>query len=149
MTTEPRQLDSNVPPGLAADLRRMYRPKVATGLDEPVLALAHHRAAIAASRRASVRRLTRWGLVAAAGLAVGVSLTVRLAWPGRTAPAVALAEDVNGDGVVDILDALVLERAIEAKGGRDINGDGVVNKADVDRVAMAAVRLAPKVGGNG
>ena len=148
--------DEQAPVVLAADLRRVYRVPtgVGTRVDEAVLAVVRERAAVGASRRMALRRLTRWGLVAAAGLAVGVSLTVKLGWLGRP-PTVAVAraaEDVNGDGVVDILDALALERAIEGRNPAqkwDLNGDGAVNKADVDRIAMAAVRLTPKAGGHG
>jgi Dockerin type I domain len=143
------------PAGLATDLRAMYRVpiEIAPGADQAVLALARQRAAAVASRRVMIRRLTRWGLVAAAGLAVGVSLVARLGWHGRATGAnAALAEDVNGDGAVDILDALALERAVErgsAAKAWDLDGDGVVDRADVDRVAMAAVRLTPRAGGNG
>jgi hypothetical protein len=91
--------------------------------------------------------MTRWGLVAAAGLAVGVSLTALLLTPSRG----RLPEDINGDGVVDIRDALALETAVEHRNPAakwDLNGDGRVDRADVDRVAMAAVRLT-KAGGHG
>jgi hypothetical protein len=148
--------DEQAPAGLAADLRRMYRAPAGLDarIDDAILTMARERAAAGASRRMAVRRLTRWGLVAAAGLAVGVSLTVKLGWlgPSHAVVVARAAEDVNGDGVVDILDALALERAVESHGAAkqwDLNGDGTVDKADVDRIAMAAVRLTPKAGGHG
>jgi len=49
--------------------------------------------------------------------------------------------DMNGDGVVDIVDALVLEKAVARHAGRDVNGDGVADQKDVDRIAMSAVNL--------
>jgi hypothetical protein len=46
---------------------------------------------------------------------------------------------------VDILDAFLLARRIEndesLSGDWDVNGDRAVDSADVDAVAMAAVRL--------
>jgi hypothetical protein len=128
---------------LQKDMRTLYRVPVSIepAIDAAIAALARDRAA-AALRRRSVARLARWGLFAAAGLALGVSLTVYLARP-TPATRVALAEDLNHDGVVDILDALILERAVEGKGPGlvDLNGDGSVDQRDVDRVAMAAVSL--------
>ena len=64
-------------------------------------------------------------------------------------PKQAVAEDVDGNGKVDIRDALRLARCLE--GGRpseprwDLNGDGRVDRADVDAIAMAAVRLDKRV----
>lgn len=52
--------------------------------------------------------------------------------------------DVNGDGRVDILDAFVLAKAVEAgaaAGEWDLSGDGRVDRADVERVARAAVAV--------
>ncbi len=147
------QAKPEIPAPLANELRGLYRTPVAleARVDEAVLAAARDRAAAAGRRRLVIRRMTRWGLVAAAGLAVGVSLTAMFAWPSRSARP-TLAEDVNGDGVVDILDALALERAVEGRSATtkwDLNGDGAVNRADVDRIAMVAVRLVPKGGGHG
>ena len=52
--------------------------------------------------------------------------------------------DVNGDGVVDIRDALLLARKLDsgnAVSGRDVNHDGITDRKDVDAIAMLAVRL--------
>ena len=53
--------------------------------------------------------------------------------------------DFDGDGRVDILDAFALARHLESahkpKDKWDMNGDGIVDRADVDRIAMAAVSL--------
>lgn len=55
------------------------------------------------------------------------------------------AADFNRDGVVDILDALALARAVEAgtllTAQFDLNGDGIIDRADADRVAALAVSL--------
>jgi hypothetical protein len=51
--------------------------------------------------------------------------------------------DIDGDGKVNILDALVLARRVDAQepGARDVNKDGAVDRDDVDAVAMLAVSL--------
>ena len=146
--------DGEVPAGLAGGLRALYRVPVGVEarVDEAVLAMARERAALAAGRAVAMRRMTRWGMVAAAGLAVGVFLAARMAWTGRAGPTrVAIAEDINGDGVVDILDALALERAIErsASGLVDLNHDGIVDREDVDLIARQVVHLTSKPRGNG
>ena len=135
------------PESLVRDLHALYRQdaEVPREVDEAVLRMA---------RRQLVRRprvlVLRWA--AAAALAACVLITVLLSVPGRHTPAaasmgrLALArEDFDGDGRVDILDALSLAQAIE--GGKehradwDVNGDGRVDRSDVYAVAMAAVRL--------
>jgi len=51
-------------------------------------------------------------------------------------------EDVNRDGRVDIVDALVLAREIDAgRGMLDLNGDGVVDRRDAEVIATDAVKL--------
>jgi hypothetical protein len=58
---------------------------------------------------------------------------------------VAQPGDIDGNGRVDILDAFLLAKKVEAKApaapGDDVNGDGVVARADGDRVASWAVRV--------
>jgi len=57
----------------------------------------------------------------------------------------ALVEDVNGDGRVDIRDALVLARKLRAggplEGGWDLSGDGVIDRVDVERIARLVVSV--------
>ena len=72
----------------------------------------------------------------------------RRPWP-RWAASAAAATDIDRNGCVDILDAFKLARHIESAEVReakwDINGDGLVDRADVDVVAFAAVRLDEEV----
>ncbi len=138
--------DTQVPPRLAADLSRLFPPAaVPTEIDHAVLRAAQRRFA----RRRRNRRLVLAAgpLAAAAGLAVAVWLLPRLTASGPTAPAgqSALRGDLNADGRVDIIDALVLAAAI--RGGADLNpawdltGDSAVSGEDVDAIAAIAVRL--------
>jgi len=134
----------------AGDLKKLYGPKghVPARVDMGVLGAAGGKLV----RKAPGR--LRWvgaGVAAAILLLVMLNLQQGGTKQAPTAPTsmaqVSLqrnAEDINGDGRVDMLDALRVARAIEA--GRvdmklDLNGDGVVDKRDVDAVAMTAVKL--------
>jgi len=137
--------DPRIPDRLVEELRGAYRPvrPIGGGIDAAVVAMA--RAHLAARRRRRMV-LIAGTLAAAAGLAIAAVV----AWPGSRgtrggpitgAPGRVTVGDINGDGVVDMLDALVLAKDVERRLGRDINGDGVVDSRDVDAVAQLAVRL--------
>ena len=90
----------------------------------------------------------RWALPPAAAAAVILWFVVSpFITPdvGRRSMEVAAAQDIDGNGRVNILDALALARNIESNQttGRpwDFNGDGEINRKDVDTVARSAVRL--------
>jgi hypothetical protein len=58
--------------------------------------------------------------------------------------------DANGDGRVDIRDALALARRIESgtvlpTTRDDVNGDRVIDRKDVDAIAIMAVSLSAEV----
>jgi hypothetical protein len=65
--------------------------------------------------------------------------------PGLTAEgATWMRGDLTKDGVVNVLDAFALARAIEAStidGAWDFSGDGIVDAKDIDLIAHAAVKL--------
>jgi hypothetical protein len=157
---EPRdnlEADFKVPDPLADTLRRSYRwpDRAPSALDDAVLAIAQERAGQIRTRRARARFLGRAAAVAAAaGLALAAVIIPRWGHQRGTspvalsAPASGIAGDVNRDGAVDILDALVLARHLDADAaGRpaipnaDLNTDGAVDLRDVDAIAQAAVRL--------
>jgi hypothetical protein len=131
-----------------------WDPVQLDAMDRAVLAVTAERAA-AIRRRRIAFRVGGWGaLAAAAGLALaavvwgpgrGPSGVLRQQGAGPAAVA-AMAKDINGDGVVDILDALALHRLLEqggVHGGRwDFTGDGNIDQRDVDLVAAAAVSLS-------
>ena len=58
--------------------------------------------------------------------------------------------DIDGSGRVDILDAFALARHLEhvqsVETNWDVNQDGRLDRADVNAVAMAAVRLPGRQG---
>lgn len=132
--------DSDIPDSLKAALRGLDSPAGGwPGFEARGLAEAH----LARARR---RRMLLRGasLAAAAGLALAV---IVIPWRNAPGPAVAsgVPGDLNGDGAVDMVDALVLARAVdESKAQRvwDFTGDGAVDRADVDRLALGAVRLS-------
>jgi len=141
------QGEPEIPAGLARELRAVYRggARASRGMDEAVLGLARERAAAAGGGRRL--RVAGWLSAAAAVVLVASLLYVRPWAGGVTGGGVvaAGAMDVNGDGVVDILDALALAKAVEAGTGTvDVNGDGVVDGVDVGVLAAAAVRLDGK-----
>jgi hypothetical protein len=90
----------------------------------------------------AVRRRFMWGGMAVAMVAVGV-----LVWLGGRSSLAAGPEDLNGDGVVDMLDAFALARALQHTPAShpklDFNGDGMVDERDVQTLATHAVSLEP------
>jgi hypothetical protein len=72
-----------------------------------------------------------------------IALTILLL-PRMKTPVFA-REDINRDGQVDILDAMALAKSLDGAAVRfDQNGDGKVDDADVNAVAVAAVRMDRK-----
>ena len=88
----------------------------------------------------AVRRWVAWGGVAVTMIAVG-----GLVWLGGHPRLAARPEDLNGDGVVDLLDAFALARELQHSPAShpqlDFNGDGVVDARDVQALAARAVSL--------
>ncbi len=68
-------------------------------------------------------------------------LTGAMPTPTPEPDALARPEDVNGDGVVDAKDILVVAQNFDKTGthAADVNGDGVVSIADIAQVALAMV----------
>jgi len=104
----------------------------------------------AAARRLRHRSRPRWkqywpACAAAAAVIVAGVLFLNFNPPMETSAPLAMQEDINRDGTVDILDALKLAQQIQSSDSLnpqwDTNGDGIVNQKDVDTVAMAAVRM--------
>jgi hypothetical protein len=132
------------PPRLAAALAALHQERVfiPPQVDEAILPQAREHLGKGARRSARRRVLAPW-LAAAASLAIGAWVSQTLLLHKPDAPASLAREDINGDGRVDILDALALARKIDRGTASqfDINGDNRVDRQDVDAVAARAVKL--------
>ena len=149
-TEQPDLPEPSAPQRLVEDLNGLYGAP--TG-DVP--AIVDH--AIVARARRQLRRRVAWPgrslRWAGAGAAAAAAVVAIVLWqhapePGpRASQAVANAEDVNRDGTVDIVDAMLLARQVQrgpVDASRDANGDGHVNRADADAIAMTAVSLSKR-----
>ena len=146
--------EPKVPAALAEALGGLYPPggqAVPPALDEAILREA--RAGFARRRRFWLYARAA-GAAAAAAAAAVVVVVIYLdrdrASPTPVAGTQAVRTgDVDQSGRVDVLDALVLARRVQAgaggtpRRGDDVNGDGVVDRRDVDAVAVMAVSVSP------
>lgn len=85
-----------------------------------------------------------WAVPAAAAAAVLIAIWPFASERADPQPAVlAAAPDINSDGSVDIVDAMLLARALkrETRDEWDANGDARVDDGDVEYIALAAVSL--------
>lgn len=102
----------------------------------------------AAARRPRGRLLglRRAAVAAAAALVLGLGLwAVGGRGPNSGAPAVAEAGDLDGDGRIDIVDAYLLDRRLDAApAAGDVDGDGRVDRADLRRLLEEVVSLGRK-----
>ena len=133
-------------PGKLADaLGHAYRPTagVPSEVDDAVLWAARQHFA----RQHRRQLVLRWGSAGAVAAALIVAVTLAL-HPPTTQPQspVALRGDLNGDGRVDIVDAYLLAKALDARKPvpeADFCHDGTVDQRDVQLLAQAAVSLKP------
>jgi hypothetical protein len=141
-----RWADEGGPSALKAGLSGIYgaRPAMGRGLDERILGAAREQAA----RRTRMRWMIRYavGGIAAAAAVILIVINVNQPKPdGQQTGTVVVAQDLNRDGRLDILDAYLLAKGIAEKQPLskewDVNGDGVVDGKDVDAMALAAVKL--------
>jgi hypothetical protein len=109
---------------------------------------------------AVVSRKKGWGRFAAPWAAVAATLLLAgaIGWlalrtsPERMQPAAArVPADIDADGTVNMIDALVLADRLQVghpiDPGLDLNHDGKVDRADVDVIAMKAVSLVKETAG--
>lgn len=135
----------DLPDGLVEDLGGLYRRPVAVPAERDRLILSGARAQMAKRRRLRlVMRLSGAAAAVAAVVALVLQTPTIPDAEKQVRPAVAV-NDVNRDGVVDIVDAYVLARRVEAAGvvqtQWDFDGDGVVDRKDADAIAADVVSL--------
>ena len=152
----PTDSDLQAPPAFARDLKALYTPPSAIPptTDETILARTR-RQSVGRRRK---RLLLRWAVPPAAAAAVimwvvfnpfvtpDVENSPYFESAGRVGTRqLADHRDIDGNGRVDILDALALARSIKdnrvAEQPWDFNGDGAIDRRDVDTIAQSAVRL--------
>jgi hypothetical protein len=132
---------------LPADLRRAIGDlhstpvEVPGHLDRMILSAAR----IRLDRRKNAIRVLRWGAAIAAAVVLLAIARFDIFHRPAASP-VAMVGDANGDGHVDILDALVVARGIarheKLPAAWDVNGDGMVDQKDVDLIAQMAVSVS-------
>ena len=167
MTRETNQFEDGgdadrLPDALVADLRGVYARDVHVPRELDSRILNDARAGFARRNRFRSRLIYSGFAAAAAILIVGILLPELYPtahdMPGQRVathmltvmPATPQAEDIDHSGKVDILDAFVVAKLVEtgkqAQATYDVNGDGKVDQSDVDRIAHAAVAVAPDSG---
>lgn len=132
------------PDALRDDLREAIAPRrpLSSAVRQRVLA----RAAARSPQPRSAPRGRPWArrrwLVAGAAAAAAVVLLVISPTLRQSNP---LPGDVDGDGLVNVRDAYLLARSLEAKreldAGADLDGDGRVDRGDVDRLMEKIVQI--------
>jgi hypothetical protein len=138
-------LEMGDPQRLRDDLHALYgaRGEAPPRLDAAIVGMAQRHFA----RHRRRRLLLRTVAVSAAAASVVLVIWGAQLWdrtPVLTIPTTAV-EDIDRDGRIDIRDAFLLARRLEASQPSnlrwDINRDGEVDRTDVDTIAMAAVKL--------
>ncbi len=126
------------------DLKVLFESDTSAGshVDRMIMA----RAAQQLSVRSKHRTWYYWSTAAAVVLIAGGLLLMNFNTKQESPlPLAAHRKDIDRNGTIDILDAFALARQIESNNQLndkwDMNGDSLVNQADVDAVALYAVRL--------
>jgi hypothetical protein len=126
--------------------------RVPETFDATVIASA--RLALARGRlRRRTLRLAGAGAALVSSAAAAILVIALRSNPGTPTPStagvrhVAIREDLDGNGKVDILDAFYLARQLQGDDRRnvrvahDVNSDGAVDRRDVDAIARVAVSV--------
>lgn len=141
-----------LPAELLAALRDGEPLKVSSAEDERVLAKAHE---VLDGRIEKIARpdfgYGRWLAIAAAvALCLVLLRSAKENSPDETTPVVTRQPtDLNGDATVDILDAMLFARRIEAgediPDSLDLNRDGATDRRDLDLLTSSLVKLDDKI----
>lgn len=133
-------MDEAGPPKLANALRGLARDEifVPPAKDQEILAAA--RAELEQAPELPLRRRpqpNRWQKFLP--LAASIAVAALMLYFSR--PTELQKTDLNRDGVIDVVDALLMAERIGAGKGRDLNRDGRVDAQDAAAIAARAVRL--------
>ena len=127
-------------PKLESAFRAMARDRifVPPATDEKVVGAIRGHFEVGTRCRASAsppkpKRWQKW-----MPLAASIAIAALILFFSRPLPDRA---DINQDGSVDVVDALILAEQVRAGKGRDINGDKTVTDADAAEIAARAVAL--------
>lgn len=152
MNIDPDQPDPRLPEKLLKALGDLHPPvPVPAHLDERIL----HHARLALSRQRRGRVLLRWGGGAAAAAAAILAVAIWVIPEQRLHHAKMASgthrtvqdtsADLNGDGQVNVLDALFLASAVDRHqpldASWDFNSDGVVDRRDADALRHSLVLI--------
>lgn len=134
---------------LSSGLKSLFAARVQPTADADEIVRAEIRQHFA--RTAPPRSRISWrNLPWAIAAIILISVLSWMIWPGyhsnKQTPLLAhQPADLDGNGRIDILDAMSLARILEGglpeESRFDLNGDGAFDQRDVDFVAMQAVRL--------
>ena len=147
--TNPQDFDeseSALPDAFRSAMKSRYRPvaDVPSEIDRAILADArrHLSTGISPLKR---RRFSAWKVAALAStMATAAVLFLALSPNSVDGPQESVAQDLDGNGRVDILDAFVMAREIRSGRGQsthDVNGDGQLDQTDINEIAQRAVML--------
>ena len=133
--------DLQAPARLVAALKDSCKERIFVPAEVDAAVIGRAREHLDKARSARARLLWQW---AAALLLLGILAVALTSLLSSRSHAVA-RNDFDGDGKVDVLDALALARSLEAQGQLstkwDLNGDGVVNRQDADAILVDVVAL--------
>jgi len=157
---QPESAEDQLPQELVEQMKREHAPpfRVSDDFDQRVIAGARQ---ILMEGQPSVRRSPtrkRWAAAVTVVSSVALLAFVALRIPqdggvqrqqadatASAAGADVINDDVDGDGQVDILDALALARVLKSGGpvpvGQDRDQDGALTQNDVDLLARSVVLL--------
>jgi len=152
-----RSDSTDLPAALERELRQLY---AGPGQGQRgAISREHDASILAAARRAGAEAGTstwrRWRTAGAIGIAAAVAVAAGVLWNqfGTHGPATPYtAATARRESAIpyartgDIRDAFYVARRLKThqalERGWDVNGDGVVDDADVNALAMAAVKVA-------
>jgi hypothetical protein len=148
---DPENKQSQAPARFVEAFREIHKDRlfIPPSVDRAVLSKARRHFRRFSRSGARLRPWGRWAVLAASlALAVWLVHTRTAIKKTTTASSEIVPGDIDGNGVVDILDAFTLTRLMKHDPSRaqrwDLNGDGVTDDRDIELVALLAVNLEEK-----